>query len=208
MQPTFPLWLQKFPSDVQRRLELAIASAVEALIDAHAEQALNLVAVLSPRMSFDHAVDRYLEMMELASDEAQAVRTRSLVMLGEAGVTEELERDRRTSSRLNWRYATPLGALRFVRRQLRRSAEEDLWLELSAARSEEALARTHVKHALNFVTILDDHLPPTRAVSLYLEQLEVPSLRARSIYQRALARVASVELPRLGNAGDGSSGSA
>jgi hypothetical protein len=208
MQPTFPLWLQKFPSDVQRRLELAVASAVEALIDAHAEQALNLVAVLSPRMSFDHAVDRYLEMMELASDEAQAVRTRSLVMLGEAGVTEELERDRRTSSRLNWRYATPLGALRFVRRQLRRSAEEDLWLELSAARSEEALARTHVKHALNFVTILDDHLPPTRAVSLYLEQLEVPSLRARSIYQRALARVASVELPRLGNAGDGSSGSA
>lgn len=173
-----------------------MAAAIEARLDAHAEQALNLVAVLAPRMSFDQAVERYIDIMGLGGEEAQIVSTRSLVALGESGIAEELARDR-PSSRLSWKYATPLGAVRFVRRQLRRNAEEDLWMELSAARAEEALIRVHVKHALNFITILEDQVPPTRAVTLYLEQLEVPSSRARSVYQRTLARVAAVELPRL-----------
>lgn len=173
-----------------------MAAAIEARLDTHAEQALNLVAVLSTRMPFDEAVEKYIDVMGLGGEEAQIVSTRALVALGEAGIAEELSRER-PAPRLSWKYATPLGAVRFVRRQLRRNAEEDLWLELSAARAEEALIRTHVKHALNFITILEDHFPPTRALSLYLEQLEVPSSRARGVYQRALARVAAVELPRL-----------
>jgi hypothetical protein len=196
MQPALPLLFQRLPADRVRRLELAMAAAIEARLDTHAEQALNLVAVLAPRMSFDQAVERYIDIMGLGGEEAQIVRTRALVALGETGVAEELARER-PGSRLSWKYATPLGAVRFVRRQLRRNAEEDLWMELSAARAEEALIRTHLKHALNFIGILEEHFPPTRAVSLYLEQLEVPSSRARSVYQRTLARVASVELPRL-----------
>ena len=70
-------------------------------------------------------------------------------------------------------------------------------MELSAARAEEALIRVHVKHALTVVRILENDLPPTRAVSMYLEQLAVPSVRARSVYQRTLARIATAELPRL-----------
>lgn len=191
-----PLWFQRLPPDRLRRLELAVAAATEARLDTHAEQALNLVAVLSHRMSFDQAVERYIDMMGLDHEEGQMVQTRALVVLAESDAAEELSRDPRRQ-RLNWRYATPLGAVRYVKRKLRRSAEEDLWMELSAARAEEALIRTHVKHALNFVHILEEQFPPTRAVSLYLEQLEVPSSRARAIYQRTLARVASVELPRL-----------
>ena len=196
MQPTLPLWFQRLTPERRRRLELAVAAATEARLDAHAQQALNLVAVLAPRMSFDQAVERYIEIMRLSDDEAQVVRNRTLVALGQAGVAEELARDR-PQARLSWRYATPLGAVRYVRRQLRRSAEEDLWMELSAARAEEALIRTHVRHALAFIDLLEDQFPPTRCVSLYLEQLEVPATRARSIYQRTLARVAAVELPRL-----------
>ena len=71
-------------------------------------------------------------------------------------------------------------------------------MELSAARAEEALIRTHIKHALGFVRILTDFAPPTRAVSLYLDQLGVPAATARAVYQRVLARVADTELPRLG----------
>ncbi|MQA90511.1 MAG: hypothetical protein GEU90_09775 [Gemmatimonas sp.] len=197
MQPTLPLWFQRLAPDRRRRIELAVAAATEARLDTHAQQALNFVAVFAPRLSFDQAVDRYIEVLGLTGDEAQIVRTRALVVLGETGVAEEFARNRPNSSRLNWRYATPLGAVRFVRRRLRRSAQEDLWLELSAARAEEALIRTHVRHALSFVDMLEDQLPPTRAVTLYLEQLEIPAARARSVYQRALARVAAVELPRL-----------
>jgi hypothetical protein len=203
MQPTLPIWFQRLSGERRRRLELAIAAATEARLDTHALQALNLVAVLAPRMPFDEAVERYVEIMSLSGDHAQIVRNRALVALGQAGVAEELAKERKSSRGLDWRYATPLGAVRFVRRQLRRSAEEDLWMELSAARAEEALIRTHIKHALAFIDILEDQFPPTRAISLYLEQLEVPSTRARAVYQRALARVASAELPRLSPRGEG-----
>ncbi len=196
MQPTLPLMFQRLPPERLRRLELAVAAATEARLDTHAEQALNLVAVLSPRMSFDQAVERYIDMMGLDHDEGQMVQTRALLVLAESDSADELSRDPRRE-RLSWRYATPRGAVRYVRRQLRRNAEEDLWLELSAARAEEALIRTHVKHALNFVHILEGELSPPRAISHYLEQLEIPSSRTRAIYQRALARVAAVELPRI-----------
>jgi len=197
MPPTFPIWLQRLSPEIRRHIELAIAAASEARLDTHAQEAINLVAVLAPRMTFDQAVERYLDIMGLSGDEAQIVQTRTLVLLGQTGVAEELARERPASNRLNWRYATPLGAVRFVRRRLRRNAEEDLWMELSAARAEEALIRTHIKHALVIIEILEDQFPPTRAVALYLEQLAVPSARARSVYQRALARVAAAELPRL-----------
>jgi hypothetical protein len=193
-----PIWTQRLPADIRRRLELAVAAAIEARSDTHARQALNVVAVLAPRMPFDEAVERYIDIMSLAAEEAETVRNRALVALSDTGLAEDLSRERhRTGWGLDWRYATPLGAVRFVRRQLRRNAEEDLWLELSAARAEEAISRTHIRHALIFVEMLGEIAPPTRAVSLYLDQLEVPSMRARSIYQRALARVAEQELPRL-----------
>jgi hypothetical protein len=193
-----PIWTQRLPAEVRRRLELAVAAAVEARSDTHAQQALNLVAVLAPRMPFDEAVERYIDIMSLSGDEAETVRNRSLVALSDTGLAEDLSRERhRTGWGLDWRYATPLGAVRFVRRQLRRNAEEDLWMELSAARAEEAIVRTHIRHALNFVDMLGEIAPPTRAVTLYLDQLEVPSMRARNVYQRTLARVADRELPRI-----------
>lgn len=197
MQPHLPLWTQRLPAELRRRLDLAVAAAIEARSDEHAQQALNLVTVLSARIPFDEAVARYIELMGLSGDEAEVVHTRALAFLGETGLGSELARERhRTGWGLNWRYATPLGAVRFVRRQMRRNAEEDLWLELSAARAEEGVVRTHVEHALRFIEILEDHAPPPRGVSLYLDQLEVPASRARAVYQRTLASVAEAELPR------------
>jgi hypothetical protein len=198
MPPRLPIWFQRLPPDLRRRADLAQAAAIEARAETHAQQALNLVAVLAPRMPFDEAVERYIDMMGLSGEEAETVHTRALVALSDTDVGNDLARERhRTGWGLNWRYATPLGAVRFVRRQLRRTAEEDLWLELSAARAEEAILRTHIRHALAFVEIFDEYAPPSRAVSLYLDALEVPAARARSVYQRALARVAEAILPKL-----------
>ena len=198
MQPSLPLWLQPLPPELRRRLELAEATAREARLDTHAQQALHLVGVLAPRMPFDEAVERYIEIMGLMGEEAETVHNRTLVALGDSALGSDLAKERhRTGWGLDWRYATPLGAVRFVRRKMRRGAEEDLWMELSAARAEEALIRSHMKHAMGFVRILQDFAPPTRAVSLYLDQLEIPAARARTVYQRVLARVAESELPRL-----------
>ncbi|CAN5634772.1 hypothetical protein BH23GEM3_BH23GEM3_13510 [soil metagenome] len=198
MSAHHPVWLQRLPGDLRLRLEVAEAAAREARSQTHAHQALDLVAVLAPRMPFDDAVDRYVELMSLGGDEAEAVRTRALATLGESDLTRELARERhRTGWGLDWRYATPLGAVRFVRRQLRRSAEEDLWTELAAARAEEALVLTHVKHALVFAHLLDHHAPPPRSVTHYLNRLEVPTSRWYAVYQRALAELADILLPRL-----------
>lgn len=191
-----PLWFQRMPSDLRRRLDLAEAAAVEARTSTHANQAMDLVTVLAPRMPFDEAVERYIAMMDLNREEAETVRNRALVELSGSVEPSDLVRERhRTGLGLNWRYATPLGAVRFVRRQMRRSAQEDLWMEMSAARAEEAIVRTHIRHALVYVEILEGYAPPPRAVALYLDQLEVPAVRSRAVYQRALAAVAEVELP-------------
>lgn len=204
MQPHLPLWFQRLPGEIRRRLEIAEAAAAEARSDTHAQQALNLVAVLAPRMPFDEAVERYIEIMGLGGDEAEVVQTRTLVALSDSELGANLARERhRTGLGLNWRYATPLGAVRFVRRQMRRTAEEDLWMELLAARAEEAVIRTHIRHALHFVEILEELAPPPRAITLYLDQLEVPAARSRAVYQRALAQVAERELPRLLGKGGG-----
>ena len=47
MQPHMPIWTQRLPADIRRRLELAVAAAIEARSETHARQALNVVAVLA-----------------------------------------------------------------------------------------------------------------------------------------------------------------
>src|SRR5680860_857847 len=83
MQPHLPLWLQRLPADLRRRIELAEAAAVEAREHTHAQQALNLVAVLAPRMPFDEAIERYMEIMSLSGDEAEIVHNRAMVALSD-----------------------------------------------------------------------------------------------------------------------------
>jgi hypothetical protein len=192
-----PIWLTRLPADLRRRLDLAEATAREARTESHANQALDLVAILAPRMPFDEAVERYLEILALDGEEAEMVHTRALKLLSEREIPSELARERRRGTGFRWQYVTPVGAFRYIRRQRRRSAEEELWMELAAARAEEALARTHVQHALVFVNLLEAEADPSRAVSLYLDRMNEPESRTRGVYQRALAELAETLLPRL-----------
>jgi hypothetical protein len=47
------------------------------------------------------------------------------------------------------------------------------------------------------VELLEGEADPTRAVELYTERLDLPDQRARTVYQRVLARLAEERLPRL-----------
>ncbi|MGH7459270.1 MAG: hypothetical protein ACREKN_09370 [Longimicrobiaceae bacterium] len=200
MPAPLPGWFQRLPDDLRHRLDLAEAAAREARLETHADRALDLVSILSPRTPFDDALDEYLEVMTLAGEDAEAVRTRTLSLLGEPG--GGLGRGRPPGSSFHWKYATPLGALRFIQRRRRREAEEELWMELAAARAEEAVIESHVEHALRFHEILQGEAPPPRSISYYLDRLEVASGRAKQVYQRALARLAEELLPRLPGSGE------
>ena len=191
------LWHQRLPEEIDRKLERAEAFAREGMIETHAELASDLVGILAPRMPFDEAIDRYLESMGLEGEDAEAVGSRAVAVLDEREIREDLAREGTRGWGFDWRYATPLGALRFIQRQRKRSAEEQLWLELAAARAEERIADAHARHAQEFVDTLEEEVDPTRAVELYVERLNLPETRARIVYQRVLARLAESLLPRL-----------
>ena len=195
-----PLWHQRLPDEVNRRLDRAEATAREDLIEVHARLACDLVAIFAPRMPFDDAIERYLESMNLEGEEAEAVGTRAVALLDEQDISDAIAREGHRGWGFDWRYATPLGALRYIQRHRKRSAEEHLWLELAAARAEEALTDAHAGYAREWVDILEDEVDPTRAVELYVERLRLPELRARLVYQRVLAGLAEQLLPRLPDA--------
>lgn len=192
-------FLQRMPPELTRKLERAEALARESLLDVHADLATDLVGILAPRMPFDEAIARYLETMDLEGEEKEAVGTRAVAILDEGDLQEDLAREGTRGWGWNWRYATPLGVLRYIGRVQKRSNEEELWLELAAARAEERLVEEHARFALQFVELMDEHehADPTRAVAHYLERLDVPELRARIVYQRVMARLAEDLLPRL-----------
>lgn len=202
------LWHQRLPEELDRKLERAEAFAREDMIETHAELASDLVGILAPRMPFDEAIDRYLESMGLEGEDAEAVGSRAVAVLDEREIREDLAREGTRGWGFDWRYATPLGALRFIQRQRKRSAEEQLWLELAAARAEERIADAHAKHAQVFVDVLEEEVDPTRAVELYVERLNLPETRARIVYQRVLARLAEKLLPRLNEDAAGEEGTA
>jgi hypothetical protein len=194
--PRPPWQQQRIPPDVERRLQRLEAAAHEAVLDAHAELACDMVDVLASRMPFDEAIARYVQVMDLDPDEIEAVGSRAVTLLGARPLPPPLPR-----GGFDWKWATPLGAVRLLRRKRERDAEEGLWTELATARAEERLTNLHARHALRYVDLLEAHVDPSRAVPLYLERLNVPELRARAVYQRVLARLAESLLPGLDDAG-------
>jgi hypothetical protein len=192
-------FLSRMPPELSRKLDRAEALAREALMDTHADLATDLVGILAPRMPFDQAIERYLESMQLEGEEKEAIGTRAVAILDESELQEDMAREGTRGWGWDWRYATPLGVLRYIGRVQKRSNEEELWLELAAARAEEKLIDEHIRFAMQFVELMDEHnhADPTRAVAHYIERLDVPELRARIVYQRVMARLAEALLPRL-----------
>lgn len=197
-------FLQRMPPELARKLDRAEALARETLVDTHADLATDLVGILAPRMPFDEAIERYLESMKLEGEEKEMIGTRAVAILDDTELREDMAREGTRGWGWDWRYATPLGVLRYIGRVQKRSSEEEMWMELAAARAEERLVEAHVRFALQFAELMDEyqHADPTRAAAHYLERLDVPELRARIVYQRVLARMAQAMLPRLPEPGE------
>jgi hypothetical protein len=68
-------------------------------------------------------------------------------------------------------------------------------INLSAARTEDALLQTHVENALIFARALGEELTAPEAVELYLDTMLLPEGVADVIYNRALRLVADQVLP-------------
>lgn len=199
-----PLSTRRLPDPVRRRLEVSTAMSWEALVEAHIEQADQFVDLLSGRLGFAEAVDRYLREMRVPDAMAPSVRTRVLVSLEDtaASVDEDDFADVPATRSPGWRRFRPAVLVRGVQERMKRGDETEGWIKLALARAEEAIILAHVDNALSFAALLGPYQPLDRAVMEYIDAIELVGGRAQVVHQRTMARLADVHLPAMGSLDD------
>jgi hypothetical protein len=198
---------RRLADPMRRRLEVATAMAWEALVDAHADQALEFLTLLDGRLDMQEALSRYLREMGIIEPMSTSVRTKVLVALENAeaghaplqlheaeaaGGAEEDEQEEEG----RWRRFTPGALVSGVRERQRERDETDRIIMLATARAEEEVIGTHVDNAITFAALLDSTLGLDRAVQEYIQTVGLGGPRAQAIFQRTMARLADVHLPK------------
>jgi hypothetical protein len=199
---------------MRRKLEVTSAMAWESLVETHIEQAAQFVGLLSEYWSLDDALLRYLRELDLDETMATAIRTGVLMESdGRAKAGESASGDGGAPTRFGrgavsddaddgddgagWGLLRqPQRVVRGVMNRSRRNDEIDRIVQLSLARAEERVIGTHVQNAISFVALLEDRFPLDRAVQQYLGAVGLAGGRAQTVFQRTMARLADVHLPR------------
>jgi hypothetical protein len=209
---------------MRRKLEVTSAMAWEALVDTHVEQAGQFVELLAEFWAVEEALVRYLREMDLDETMATAIRPRVLIestdpdstgaaAAADAGAapvrsTPAPRRSGAPGAVIStttppddgngdggWNLLrTPQLVVRDVMRRQRRNEEVHRILQLSLARAEENVIRTHVENAIGFVALLEEQMPLDRAVQQYLGAVGLAGGRAQTVFQRTMARLADVHL--------------
>ena len=194
----------RLPSAVRRHLDVATAGAQEALIEAHAVEALRLVAIVADDWSFSEALNYYFDELSISGPLATSIRNRALVRLEDErrldasrpsmlrrqpGLAEDDDDERSMWGRLR-----PDRLVREIRERQHRQGETERLAQLVLAQAEEAMLLVHVDNALDFVALLDEEMAPDRAVSYYVDAIGVSGCRAQAVVQRAMVRVADALL--------------
>ncbi len=205
---------RRLPDAMRRRVEVASAMAWEALVESHTAHALDFIGLMEGRLSMPDALNRYLREMGVIEPMATAVRTKVLVALedaeaaGERVLLHEAEgaagqaevrpaEPREDTGTERWRRFTPGALVSGVRERQREKDETDRLVMLALARSEEDIIQTHVDNAITFAALLDSAIGPDGAVQEYIGEVGLGGPRAQAVFQRTMAKLADVHLPRL-----------
>ena len=216
MAANAPRNARRLPDAMRRRVEVASAMAWEALVEAHTTHALDFIALLEGRLDMQDALSRYLREMGVIEPMATAVRTKVLVALedaesagarvllheAEAAAAEERppvepEDEEEEEEGEGWRRFTPGALVSGVRERQKSRDETDRLVLLAIARAEEDVIGTHVDNAITFAALLDSAVGLDRAVQEYIGEVGLGGPRAQAVFQRTMARLAEVHLPRL-----------
>ncbi len=201
---------RRVPDAMSRRVEVAAAMAWEALVDAHTAHALDFIALLDGRLSMQDALTRYLREMGVIEPMSTAVRTKVLVALedaesagrrvllheAEAAAAQDEPREPEQEGE-RWRRFTPGALVSGVRERNKSREETEKVVMLAMARAEEDVIGTHVDNAITFAALLDSAIGLDKAVQEYIEVVGLGGPRAQAVFQRTMARLAEVHLPRL-----------
>lgn len=189
---------------LQRQVDLTTAVCQERLLATHVRHVLALVDLVSDRIAFDDALDIYVRILSLTPEQARNIGSRALAELGRRGTRPvmaappaplpEPDPDDDGVDPSQGRSGALFARLR---RRVRGRVQDELRerINLSAARTEDALMETHVENALVFRKALADELSSPEAIELYLETMMLPEGFADVIYNRALRTIADQILP-------------
>ena len=73
---------RRLSEEAQKRLVLALARAEETIIDAHVDNALDVIEAVGDEMPLDRALEIYLEALEENEQRAEIIARRVLSKLG------------------------------------------------------------------------------------------------------------------------------
>jgi hypothetical protein len=186
---------RRFSAATRLRVQLVFARALEALADTYQFQAAEFVRRLKPRLTVDEALARYFREVGVPAAIEETVRSRALISL--AGLIENPPKlETRASS---WTILRPDQLIDVLRRRVQHVEETNLDCRLAASMSDEAVAATHVRMALETAEVLAGETTPDQAIMLYVRTFTLPAIDAQLVFRTAMSHWAELH-PLTGEA--------
>lgn len=179
---------RRFPAPIRLRVQLVFARASEALAETFQVQAAEFVRRLKSRLMVEEALQRYFHEVAVPAALAETVRARALISL--AGLIESAAKPETQGT--GWSALRPDQLLVSLRRRVQYVEETNLECRLAASVSDEAVALTHVRMALETAETLSGQVTPDEAIMHYVRTFNLSSLDAQVIFRSAMAQWAEL----------------
>jgi hypothetical protein len=179
---------RRFSAPTRLRLQLVFARAMEALSETYRIQAAEFVRRLKSRLTVDEALQRFFREVAVPAAIEETVRSRALISL--AGLIENAPRQESRASA--WNMLRPDQLIESLRRRVQYVEETNLECRLAASISDEAVAATHVRMALDTAEVLADEITPDEAIMYYVRTLNLPSIDAQVVFRTAMSQWAEL----------------
>jgi hypothetical protein len=182
------MYSRRYSAATRLRLQLAFAKALEALADTYQHQAAEFVRRLRPRLGVEEALERFFHEVGVPAAIEETVRCRALISL--AGLIENMPRPERLAP--SWGMLRPDQLLESIRRRMQHVEATNLDCRLAASMSDEAVAATHVRSALESAEVLADEVTPDEAIMHYIRTFNLPAVDGQVIFRKAMAQWAEL----------------
>jgi hypothetical protein len=165
-----PFRRPRFPPELRDRLRMKTALAGHQVLEEHVRSAVEMVEEGLEHSPIERLLAVYARLHHLDEQDARKLRQRVLAILSQTGTP-------------GGSLPEPRSPFTRIRRRLRGRANPELreWVERHSARVELAIVDLHVRHAIDVLTLLQDHLTADRAVSLYAELLGLRTTTAEMV---------------------------
>jgi hypothetical protein len=182
--------LRRIPTCLHLTIRIAYASAWEALVRTHTDQAVQFIREFAPRIAPLSAIELYFRVVAVPDAMQEVVRTRTLTSLE----IDTLAPLGSIPTLRGWQWLR-LDLVLEHRRYRRRHQESTLQLaRMVGARAAEAVVATHVANAIEFCGLVRGVLTVEQATDHYLREFGLASSAAHMVAQRVQARVVGQEL--------------